>query len=315
MPQRQFQWKRETRVAGRSFVTEGKKEDISQTATVTRSEEDGLRFTVDLFNLSRDAWEAIRKDEPIEIGLGYVDGTFETVLIGLITERGSPATVGADTKYTVKGTDKSEGRLRATRFAHVWNQPTIGRIVRDIAAEADVGIRRCETPDKPFERRYQIKEKKPANRWLDRLKGEAEERDFQNRSYQWTAKRGQLYFGPKETAGRQSAVVFKQAGPNQSGNIYAGGLELSDGKTEKSDGPPSVDFEVALEPRIEKDGYVSVTGTDSRDGVYQVSEYEHESSVRDRIHKTTGTMTDVSAEFKAIGNRGSRRIPIGTGSI
>ena len=76
-----------------------------------------------------------------------------------------------------------------------------------------------------------------------------------------------------------------------------------------------MDFEVALEPRIEKDGYVSVTGTDSRDGVYQVSEYEHESSVRDRIHKTTGTMTDVSAEFKAIGNRGSRRIPIGTGSI
>lgn len=308
MPSSQpWQWFRETRVAGKALTTEGDRDDISQTITVTQSAEDGLRFKIEVFGLSRPTWRGIKKDDPIEIELGYADGVSETVLVGLVEKRGSPetATTGTDTKYTIEGVDEGEGRLRATRYHHVWNQPTIDRMVRRTAREADLGIERCDAPGRPFRRRRQVKEKKPGNRLLDQFASEAEERDPQGREYQWSATGGQLSFGPKETAKRQSAVVMKRATRTTPGNILSGGLESAD-KSKKSDGPADIDFEITLDPRIEQDGIVAVQGMGPQNGRYRVIEYEHHTSVRDGTHKTTGTMTDVSSEFKIARNTGRK---------
>jgi len=303
MSNQPYQWKREVRCGGKRFTTQGKKNDISQSITVTQSK-DGLRFSVVLYNLSRESWEAIKVDDPIEIALGYADGVFETVILGLVEERKSPTTTGADTKYKIRGTDKSEGRLRGTYWHKVWNQPTVERMVRDIAYHADLGVGRCEIPeDQPFDRRYQVNERRPLSRWLDRFAKEAKERDSNGRKFDWRARAGTLFFGPEEEPRRRSAVVFKQATPSESGNILAGGLERSDGTTGKSDGPPGLDFEVMLDPRIEKDTLVTVQNTDTYDGVYQVKSYEHSSSVRDGTHKTTGTMVGKSAEYRESAER------------
>lgn len=282
-------------MGGAQYVTRGKESDIHQDISVEYPEKDKATATIDLWNLSRARWNSIEKGQPIVVLLGYVDGPKETQLIGTVSKVGSPEAQGADTKYTVEAQDESEGRIRATRFSKTWNQPTIGTIVRDIFGEASVGAARVDAPAKPFERRYPIDKTKPANKWLDRMATEAEERDPQGRKYKWKAERGQGFFWPQEEAREDSAVVLKRAKKNQPGNIES--LDVADGKTEKTDGPADLDFQAYLDPRLRKDGLVSVQGTDN-DGVYRVTKCTLESSVTDGVHKMSGTLSDPSAKFR-----------------
>lgn len=285
-----FQQKRSLLAGGSEITAEGLKTDVHQEHEISHTADGGLSATSIVWNISRDRWNRIKTGDPFRIGLGYLEGPFSTVFFGSVEQKRPPVKDGSDIKYELTGPDESEARLKAkeTRWSHTWDDPTIGEVASGIAAHAGLAVGTISPPGGTLGERWPISRENSLAFWLDRLVREAN--DMGQKQYEWYARAGKLYFVPKE-AGSGQAVTLTDG---ERGNTIK--CDQAVGQTKKSSGGPNLEFEAFLDPRIEKDGLVSVD-TETQSGVYRVGEYSLESSTDTGNHVMTGTLVPTDSQY------------------
>lgn len=285
-----FQQKRSLLAGGSEIVSEGLKTDVYQAHEVSHTADGGLSATSTVWNISRDRWSQIKVGDPFRIGLGYHDGPFTTVFFGSVQRKRPPETDGADVKYVLSGPDESEARLTAkeTRWSHTWDDPTVNEVASDIAAHAGLSIGTITTPGGTLGERWPISKENSLAFWLDRLVAEAD--DMGQEQYEWYARAGRLYFLPKESSSGQAVTLTD----GERGNTIK--CDQAVGQDKKSSGGQNLEFEAFLDPRLEKDGLVSVD-TETQSGVYRVGEYTLRSSTDTGEHVMQGTLVPTDAQY------------------
>ena len=280
---------RRTILNGKEYVAEGLASDIRQEITISANE-DGFTAEVALWNISRQSWNAVEKEDRFAIELGYWPSPQSLCITGTVDEKESPEKDDASIKYVFRGKDETEAAIKKGRWSNTWVEPTISRVVRDIAGQAGVGIGTIDAPGQTIKRRYPISKEKTLAHWLDEMVEHAN--SFGDEEYHWTTDTPQLSFMPKSRT-REEAVLIKDG---RRGNTIT--LDPSEGTTEKTEGTDDMSFEALLDPRIRKDGLVKAV-SDTHPGVYRVQSYELNSNTEDGSHEMSGTLAPTDAEYRA----------------
>lgn len=292
MPSTQiFQQKRETIAGTVRALAEGAETDLHQEVKISDST-DGLSAEAAIYNIAHSTWKDVQKDDPFRISLGYVNGPFKPCVYGIVQEKLQPERYGADYKYAFKGRDKSGATLRQTYESHTWNKPTIRQVAQDMAGFCSLGLGKITTPGITLKRRWPIMDEHNIRYWLDELVKEANESGTQYHAY---AQAGKLYFKPKSTGTTQAITLTDGKG----GNVIH--IDETQGKDKKTGGGDSVKFEALLDPRIRRDGLVSVD-TEDYSGAYRVHEYTITSSTESGDHTMKGTIAPTSAKYVSLPN-------------
>lgn len=285
--------------AGRTFRADGQQDDLDMTIRVSCGKDSGTpRFKAEVYNIDRKSWKAVKEDGPAQVALGWLDGPEDIVLSGRVGKK-YPRNDGDDRKYVIKGVDKSHFRLKNTAKSHTWKNATPGQIARKIASLAGIPSGQIEGGGGTLPGRWPINKDHALPYWLNQLAKEAERQT--DTQYSWDVSGGALNFRPKGETGQRGVDLKNPKLPNPRGNALS--VDEASGQSEKSDGPPDLEFEMLLDPRVRKDGLMNVQ-TEQYSGVYRVTEYEHVSDMTGSgTHKTTGTLAPTGSQYR-VGGRG-----------
>lgn len=284
-----FQQRREVVAGSIQAVADGSVTDLHQDVSIT-CDDDGLAAEASIYNVAHDTWKSVEKGDPFRISLGYRDGPYKACILGLIQEKHPPERDGGDIKYTFKGRDESGAALRGTYESHTWNKAALGQVARDIASFAGLSAGRIEISG-TFEERWPISKEHNLHHWLKELKTEADDRSEQQ--HEFHASEGQLHFAPKEQPAQQALRLED----GRTGNVIK--LDEAQGKDKKSGGGSDLEFEALLDPRVQKNGLVSVS-TEDYSGTYRIAEYELNSSTENGRHELSGKLSPTGSEYRIV---------------
>lgn len=284
-----FQQKREVVAGSIQAVADGSVTDLHQDVSITH-DDDGLVAEASIYNVAHDTWKTVEKGDPFRISLGYHNEPFKTCILGVIQEKHPPERDGSDIKYTIKGRDESGAVLRGTYKSHTWNKPTLAQVARDIAGFAGLSPGRIALSGR-FDERWPISKEHNLHHWLKELKTEADDRSDQQ--HEFHASEGQLHFTPKEQYAQQALRLED----GRTGNVMK--IAEAQGKDKKSGGGSNLEFEALLDPRVQKNGLVSVS-TQDYSGTYRITQYELSSSTDDGQHKLSGEIAPTGSEYRIV---------------
>lgn len=291
MPTEFFQQKRQVDAGTILARQEGDREDVKMDIRVRFGEGDsGLEAEVTMWNLKRATWKGVRKNDPLRVKLGWLEGPYTTVLIGTIKDR-MTRDDGADTQYIVKGPDAGKERLKLGR-SKTFQDPPTSQVAQWIAGQAGLGAGRIVNAG-TIEGRWPIIDEHPFSHWLDKLVREAGE--LSSEKYEWYVEAGKLYFLPKRQPTETAIDIIATERGGNAINVD----EAESDKDGKTSDQPDLDFEAYLDPRLTKDGLVNIR-TAEYSGIYRVKEYEFNSSTESGDHLMSGTATPPDAEYEIV---------------
>ena len=277
------------RVNANSVVIENKGDrgDLDLDISVQQPRKEGLNFEVTAWDLNDQSIDTIEKGAPIQIEQGWAETSTETTCVGVI-EKVTSRQDGPDTKTVIKGRDESQPRLGVKYSDSFEDMPPEG-IAREIAGEIGLSPGVIDSTGNPIPDIWSIGRGKPVKKHLDRLIEEAEKRTGEK--WEYSAKAGKLNFKKKKTTDQTVSLL--------SPDKTAVKIEKADGQSEKTDGK-ELTFEALCEPGFVKGGVVDVQHP-RHGGQYKIVKYEHTSQTYSPgEHYTSGTLADVSNEYKRI---------------
>lgn len=289
-----YQQVRRVNVSGFTAESVGDRTDVDMSITVSTKEQ-GLSFTVELWNIGEDSWSQVQRKDGVRIELGWAETGTTTVCLGRVeksyAERG--LNHGADAKYVLEGVDIT-AESYAFRYNRTWFDTDPAQIATQINANAGGGDPAIvESVGQPLEGAWTVKNDLPARKHLDDLTKEAE--NMTGEQWEWDARAGKFYFHPKGTPDGASTLLY--ASPSDGNLQYA--RPASGSSTQ--DGSDEVSFRAYVVPTITKNAPATVQSNQnpSVNGDYIVSSYTFSSSTLTGDHYVEGTLAPGSATYSA----------------
>ncbi|MWG36584.1 hypothetical protein [Halomarina oriensis] len=268
-------------------------DDLDFEVSVSTKEE-GLGFTITIYNLAEASWSTLQKKDEVQIDLGWAETGLGGVCLGRIEDsRAEPANGGADTKYVLEGVDATS-EAYAFRYNRTWFDADPATIARQLNANAGGGTPAIvESVGQPLDGAWAVKDDLAVRDHLDRLTKEAE--GMTGEQWEWDARGGKFYFHPTGTPGEGGYQLFstQTEGTLQSVSRATG--------NSTQDGGEELSFRAYLDAAIGKHTPVSLQSqrNPGYNGEYLVSDYEFVSDTVSGDHYVEGTLTPTAATYSA----------------
>lgn len=267
--------------------------DADMEFVVETTKKGKTKFDVTLYNLidetmvsgnaGSSTWRNFRKDNPLKVIAGWADGKTAPLVLGNIRSSEKRSTDEGDYKFKAKGVDKSKMAL-GVGVNKSFRQQDVSTIAKQIASQIGLSGQVVSVGYKP--RRFVIEDDNDVETYLDELVEIAETQTGQK--WEWRVKGGTLFFEPQSLA-TDSAVIL---GYNR-GLISIGRVDDS---TSNSENSGRLEFEMMMEPRLNKGDGV-VVEPDAYEGVWKVESVKHESNTDDGTHVTSGRLLSTQNEY------------------
>lgn len=281
-----YQQFREVIAGDAHIVQRGGEQDLDFSVFVRQSAEEGLMFTVELWNLARETWQNINQGDGVRIRLGWEPSPKSTVALGIVEQRRTER-VENDTKYIIEGLDYSGGQT-SLRYTKTWSNRTPSAIAKDIARDIGLSVGRVQQVEGNLPlgkgKMWTIKDDQPVSYWLDELQKVAERRT--GAKWRWQVRGGKFYM--EQVGNRlQEAVILSYENTLLS-------INESDGDT--GEDTVEYEFEALVEPNLGEGEVVSVETPDIQ-GLYSVIDLEFRSDTTNGNHICRGKLAPASQEY------------------
>lgn len=277
-----WQQYREVNAGPLTVVCDGSTDDLDIEIEVRDAKDEGVSFTVGIWNLAPETWAPVSQGDEITITLGWLDGPQAQVALGIVKEK-KHVVKDTDTKFLIKGLSISREKCK-TRLTQTYEGLSPSEIASDLAENIGLSVARTDSSP-PIEGRYVIKDDQPARHWFDELVNEAELRT--ESQWEWDAKSGSFWFVKKENPTTEAPIL--------SYDYSLLSLDEATGRSD-SDSDLELEFETLCEPEIRKGGTV-VVDTDDHTGVFKVADVTHKSDTVAGDHKTVGTLVPAESTY------------------
>ncbi|MFC6723515.1 hypothetical protein ACFQE1_03740 [Halobium palmae] len=275
--------------SGLRAVADGGPGDLDMDISV-RPGSESLKFDVGIWNLSDENWESVKREDTVDIELGWAETSVERVCMGKIDKTYTEtANNGADTRYVVRGVDATLPQLNE-RISRTFTDRNPGYIARRLAEECDVGFGLIEDADKVIEGKYPVTKDRSVRHHLRMLLNEAGK--LTGDQWLWSARRGELYFHRESTTTEDNVRLWAS---ENDGNLLSANHSTG---SSTQDGAEEISFEAYCEPGIRKDGTVQLESRVAS-GSYKVSDFEFRSDTTTGEHEVTGTLVPEGAQYSA----------------
>lgn len=272
-------------------IADGTNTDLDMDISV-QSRKEGNSFVVGIWNLGEETWDQLRKQQEIEIELGWVDGPSDVVCLGRIERTYFKRhNNGADTRYIIEGVDATKARF-GQHHSRTWEGPVDPtQIARDIAEMVDVEVAQAVPTGTTIPRMKAIKDDRPVRQWVDEMVAEASDRT--GNQWEWDANSGEFFFRPKSefAPGQEILESGEQEGDLQS-------LEPATGQ-DTQDTPNELNFTSYLVPTLRK-GMEIVVVHPEFGGSYKLASYQYTSDTVDGTHNVSGTLVPSGSPYSAL---------------
>ena len=286
-----FQQYRRVSVGALTALADGTHTDLDMDIEV-RSRKEGNDFTVGIWNLGEDTWEQIKKQQEIEIELGWVDGPTDIVCLGRIERTYFRRhNSGADTRYILEGVDATKARF-GQRHSRTWEGPVDPTtIAADIAGMVGAEVAQAVPTGAQIPRAKAIKDDQPARYWVDQMVSEASDRTGQQ--WEWDAHDGQFFFRPKSDSAPGDVTLLSG---DQEGDLQS--IERATGQSTQ-DSPIETNFTSYMVPSVRK-GISATVSHPVFAGEYKIVSYQFRSDTVDGTHNVSGTLVPDNSPYTAV---------------